>query len=214
VQRKVFRVERMFGGRVAARPVVAAAPHKVADPKAPQARAERPDAAADTVQSLKRELARLRDAVAHNKRELAALIGDGHERRMAHAAGKLGAAVEGMEKATVKILKSTEVIDDSAKALAAALKTDYERGLAQDIQDHVVKIYEACNFQDLSGQRIGHVIETLNKIEDQVEAMLDRHNGRLGEAPAAKPGHTLLNGPRLDGDSGHTNQLAIDEMFG
>jgi chemotaxis protein CheZ len=214
VQRKVFRVERMFGGRAAARPLGIAAPDQVADPKAAPARAEQPDADG-TVQSLKRELAFLHDAIARNKRELAVLIGDGRERHMAHAAGKLGAAVEGMEKATEKILKSTEVIDDSAKALAATLKDDYKRGLAQEIQEHVVKIYEACNFQDLSGQRIGHVIETLNKIEDQVEAMLERHNGQPGEAPAGKPfsGHALLNGPRLDGDSGHTNQLAIDEMF-
>ena len=153
------------------------------------------------------------DAIARTKRELSVLIGDGRERRMAHAAGKLGTAVEAMEKATEKILKSTEVIDESARALAATLKDDYKRGLAQEIQEHVVKIYEACNFQDLSGQRIGHVIETLNMIENQVEDMLARHSGQPGDAPAAKPGHTLLNGPRLDGDSGHTSQLAIDEMF-
>ena len=92
-----------------------------------------------------------------------------------------------MEQATEKILKSAEVIEDGAKALAAAMKTDYERGLAQEIQDHVVKIYEACNFQDLSGQRIGHVIETLTMIEDQVEGMLDRHQSRPCDRPAAKP---------------------------
>jgi chemotaxis protein CheZ len=210
VQHKVFRVERMLGVRAAARPMGIVAEDKIAAPKAPQ-----PDAADTTVQSLKRELALLHDAIAHNMRELTTLIGEGRERHMAHAAGKLGAAVEGMEKATEKILKSTEVIDDSAKALAASLKDDYKRGLAQEIQDHVVKIYEACNFQDLSGQRIGHVVETLNMIEDQVEAMLDRHKGRPGEAPAAKPvsDHGLLNGPRLDGDSGHTNQIDIDKMF-
>ena len=158
MQHKVFRVERMFGGRAAARPTGSAA-----QTKAPPAQGRAaPNAAAATVQSLKRELALLHDAIARNKRELAVLIGDGRERRMAHAAGKLGAAVEGMEKATEKILKSTEVIDDCAKSLAASLKDDYKRGLAQEIQEHVVNIYEACNFQDLSGQRIGHVIETLN----------------------------------------------------
>jgi chemotaxis protein CheZ len=211
VQRKVFRIERMYGGRAAARPMGIAADDKLAAPKAP-----RTDAADGTVQSLKRELALLHDAIARNKRELTVLIGDGRERYMAHAAGKLGAAVEGMEKATEKILKSTEVIDDSARALAATLKDDYKRGLAQEIQDHVVKIYEACNFQDLSGQRIGHVIETLNKIENQVEGMLERHSGQPDDAPAGKPfsGHALLNGPRLDGDSGHTSQPDIDKMFG
>jgi chemotaxis protein CheZ len=215
VQRKVFRVERMFGGRAAARPADATAPDMAADPKAAPARIKRPDADDTTVQSLKRELALLNDAVAHTMRELAALIGDNRERHMARAAGKLGAAIEGMEQATEKILKSAEVIDDSAKALAAAMKTDYERGLAQEIQDHVVKIYETCNFQDLSGQRIGNVIETLTVIEEQVEGMLDRHQGLPGDTPAAKPAchQTLLNGPRLDGDSGHTSQRDIDVLF-
>ena len=120
-----------------------------------------------------------------------------------------------MEKATEKILKSAEVIDECAKALAAAMKTDYERGLAQEIQDRVVQIYEACNFQDLSGQRIGNVIGTLTTIEDQVEGMLDRHQARPAGAPPAKPpsSPTLLNGPRLDGDSGHTSQQDIDVLF-
>jgi chemotaxis protein CheZ len=215
VRRKVFRIERTFGGHAAARLASAAEHHQANDLKALRAHAERPAAVDGAMQTLKRELALLHDAIARNKRELAALIGDGHERRMAHAAGKLGAAVEGMEKATVKILQSTELIDDSAKALAAAMKTDYERGLAQDIQDHVVRIYEACNFQDLAGQRIGNVIATLNMIEDQVAGMLDRCRGRPGDAPGAEPisGYGLLHGPRLDGASGHTSQGDIDVLF-
>src|SRR6202142_2579621 len=109
----------MFGGR-AARPTGIAAPDQAAEPKATPARAEQPDADG-TVQSLKRELALLHDAIARNKRELAVLIGDGRERRMAHAAGKLGAAVEGMEKATEKILISTEVVEERARGLSAKI---------------------------------------------------------------------------------------------
>jgi hypothetical protein len=59
VQRKVFRIERMFGGRAAARRMGIAAPDQVADPKAAPARAERPDDDS-TVQSHKRELALVR----------------------------------------------------------------------------------------------------------------------------------------------------------
>jgi chemotaxis protein CheZ len=119
-----------------------------------------------------------------------------------------------MEKATVKILKSTEVIDESARALAASLKNDYERGLTQDIQDHVVHIYEACNFQDLGGQRIGNVIATLTMIEDKVAGMIERCKVQPADAPVAKPAVPgLINGPRLDGASGHTNQSDIDSMF-
>ena len=204
----------MFVGRHAAAAEADEQHSLVAELKALRALVEQRDgSAADAVQSLKHELALIRDTIARNKRELGQLIGDGNERRMARAVDELRASVDGMDYATQKILKSVEVIDDSAKALAVAQKTDYGCGLTQDIQDHVVQIYEACNFQDLSGQRIGHVIETLNMIENQVEDMLARHSGRPGDAPAAKPGHALLNGPRLDGDSGHTSQLAIDEMF-
>jgi chemotaxis protein CheZ len=214
VQRKIFRIERMLDDRMAAQPLGTAAPAKLADPKAPRAPADRSDAADVSEPALRRELTLLQDTIARNNHELAALIGEDRERRLAQAAGNLGAAIEGMEKATVKILKSTEAIDDRAKALAAALKTDYLRGLVHDIQDDVVSIYEACNFQDLAGQRIGSVIAILNMIEDQVAGILDRGTSPSGDA-AAKPfsGNGLLNGPRLDGASGHNSQSDIDILF-
>src|SRR5471030_267237 len=122
-----------------------------------------------------------------------------------------------MDYDTQKILKSVEVIDESARALTATLKDDYKRGIAQDIQDHVVQIYEACNFQDIAGQRIGNVIGTMTMVEDQVATMLDRCNAIDGvsELPAGSaPARGLLKGPKLDGDDGHANQDDIDKMFG
>jgi chemotaxis protein CheZ len=222
VQRKLFRVEQMFaGGRASAAAVAPADQHHLVDElKALRALAERRDGnEASTVQSLKRELALIHDTIAGNKRELSLLIGDGKQRRMTRAAGELGAAVDGMEKATQKILKSVEIVDDSARALTATLKDDYKRGLAQDIQDHVVKIYEACNFQDLAGQRIGNVIGTLHMIEEQVAAMIARCNTVGGKAQSPAQANSasdcgLLNGPRLDGDPDHASQRDIDEMFG
>jgi chemotaxis protein CheZ len=165
---------------------------------------------------LARELAAVQDTIARNRRELAALIGDGKNPRFTRAAGELGAAVAGMEKATHKILHEAERIDEYARTLGSTLKTDYERGLAQDIQDHTVQIYEACNFQDLAGQRIAKVIDTLNLVEAQLSAMLARCDGRAAEGAA--PGHAaaggLINGPKLDGDSGHASQHDIDKIFG
>jgi chemotaxis protein CheZ len=222
LQRKVFRVEQMFaGGRAAtAAPDPAEQRHAIEQHKAPRALAERRDRHdVSAVQGLQRELALIHDTITRNKRELGLLIGDGKGRTMARAAGELGAAVDAMEKATDKILKSVEIVDESAKTLTATLRDDYKRGLAQDIQDHVVHIYEACNFQDLAGQRIGNVIAILISVEEQVAAMLERCNGIGGKAqsPAtAKPsaGRGLLNGPKLDGDCGHANQHDIDKMFG
>jgi chemotaxis protein CheZ len=174
----------------------------------------------DGTQDLKAELAHVTATIARTKRELAGLIGDHKERPterpMTRAAAELGAAVDGMETATQKILKSAESADDGARALAASLKTDYERGLAQDIQDHILHIFEACNFQDLAGQRIANVIATLNAIEQRVSGMIEHFDGAT-LAPAAPArignGRGLINGPRLDGDAGHASQREIDKLF-
>ena len=220
MQRKVFRIERMFsGGRVAAAEP-AEQPHVIDELKALRALAEhRDEQAADAVQRLTRELALVHDSIVRNKRELGLLIGDGKQRQLARGASELGAAIAGMEKATEKILQSVEVADESARALTATLRDDYKRGLAQDIQDQVVQIYEACNFQDLAGQRIASVIAILNTVERQVAAMLERCDGVGGETqsaatPMSSPGGRLLNGPKLDGDHGHASQSDIDEIFG
>ena len=199
VQRKVFRIEELVGGN--------ATRQRYADLDA-----------ADSARPVENELSGIQDIIACTKRELSALINDGSERRMSRAAGELGAAVEGMETATQKILASAEAIDECARALASALTDDYHHGLAQDVQDHVVRVYEACNFQDLAGQRIGKVIATLMMVEEQLTAMIERfQSGGGASGPAAEPHRTyagdLINGPRLDGASGHVTQQDIDAMF-
>lgn len=216
MRQKVFRIEQMLSSKRTTLPPARAEQRPAVDElKTLHAQAERRESP-DAAQTFKRDLSLIQDALAQHKRDLAALIGDGNERRMARVSGELGAAADGMEKGAEKILKSAEGIDDSAKALGAVLKTDYERGLAQDIQDHIVRIYEACNFQDLAGQRIGKAIVTLNSVEDRLALMLARCEGASVAPPAVKPsrGNGLLNGPKLDGDAGHASQRDIDAMFG
>jgi chemotaxis protein CheZ len=201
VQQKLFRIEQMVGDRRAHAPVRPAPLHAH-------------HTGIDDTASLKHELALLRALVARNVREIATLLSEGKERRLTRAAGELGAAVEAMEKATDKILQSAEQIDDCAKALAFAQMTDYERGLRQDIQEHVVALYEACNFQDLAGQRVGKVIATLALLEERLSDVVGhgKPTDSGGHASAAPP-HTLINGPKLDGDSGHASQRDVDAMF-
>lgn len=130
------------------------------------------------------------------------------------AAGELGAAVEGMEKAVQTILQSAEVIDDRAKALADVHRSGHERKLAEDVQDHLTRIYEACNFQDIAGQRIGKVIETLNAVD--VRGTRPTGNSADHQRAAERPERPkrLLNGPRLDGETDSVSQHDIDAMFG
>jgi chemotaxis protein CheZ len=219
VQRKIFRIETMMADR---RPLAAAyAEHRrETAPPRPQNKAReetQPREINDGDQHLKAELLLIRDTIARNRRDLGKMIGSADERHMTRATDELGAAIDGMETATQKILKSVEVIDDNAKALTASIKDEYKRGLAQDIQDHVLRIYESCNFQDIAGQRIGKVMATLAAIEEQVAEIMARCDGVAPAKPTARPAASsergLLNGPKLDNDTGHASQRDIDKMF-
>ena len=86
-----------------------------------------------------------------------ALRGD----RIARAGRELQAIVAGTEQATQTILQAAEEIDRSRRHAGRALKSEHDQGLAHDIQDRVVQIFEACNFQDLTGQRVAKVVATL-----------------------------------------------------
>ena len=208
MQRKVFRVEQPTGGRNTS-PAQPGSEDFIA--------VSEPRRLAETSPAIDNELTAIRDIVVRTKRELSALMNDGNDRRMARAAGELAAAVECMETATQKVLTSAETIDDCARALVSVLTDGYHHGLAQDLQDHVVRIYEACNFQDLTGQRIGKVIATLMMVEEELAGMIERcgiSKGSGRPAPAPEPdSSSLINGPRLDGDSGHATQQDIDLMF-
>jgi chemotaxis protein CheZ len=84
----------------------------------------------------------------------------------------------------------------------------------------VVRIFEACNFQDLIGQRVSKVLATLSFVEQRivhmveiwggVDAMNDQMHAAMAERDAVAP---ALHGPRLDGDSGHVTQAEVDAIF-
>ena len=92
--------------------------------------------------------------------------------------------------------------------------------MASDIQDQVVRIFEACNFQDLTGQRITKVVETLRFIESRVVRMMDIWGGlesfagiEFEPSPPGQGDRRLLNGPGLDGEEGRATQAEIDALF-
>lgn len=173
-------------------------------------------------QKLKSELDIIESAIADTKQELATIHITGFQGpEMARVANELDAVVEGTEQATQAILSAVEEIDQRAATLAGTLEGAHEQRLAQDIQDGVVRIFEACNFQDLTGQRITKVVSTLKFIEEHIARMMEIWGGidafaqYTPEAMAERAGDDkLLNGPKLEGETGHASQDDIDALFG
>jgi chemotaxis protein CheZ len=172
-------------------------------------------------EKLKVELDLIHDAISRTKREIAVLHGksfDGQE--MAKVNGELGAVVGGTEQATQQILEAAEAIDQAASAMAKVNSPEQQKILGEEIQERVISIFEACNFQDLTGQRITKVMTTMRFIEQHINAMMDIWGGVdaiRAHAPAiidTREGDAkLLNGPKLDGDAGHASQDDIDALF-
>jgi chemotaxis protein CheZ len=170
---------------------------------------------------LKVELDLIHDAISRTKREIAVLQGknfDGPE--MAKVNGELGAVVGGTEQATQQILEATEAIDQAATALAKVTSADQQKLLSEEIQERVVSIFEACNFQDLTGQRISKVMNTMKFIEQHIYEMMNIWGGIDAIKAHATPtvdtregDARLLNGPKMEGDVGHASQDDIDAMF-
>ncbi len=131
---------------------------------------------------------------------------------MTRIAHELAEVANTTELATQRVLAAAEEIDQATKNLSAALNGKFEQGLVQDIQDHIIRIFEACNFQDLTGQRISKVLSILNFVEDHVARVLE--DIARDSASARRDGSQYLHGPRLEKDSGHVSQTEIDKMFG
>lgn len=162
----------------------------------------------------------IRQAIDNTKNELATLqAGGARGARFNRATDELDAVVADTEAATEDILQMAENIDGAAISLVAELEGS-QKMVAQAIHSYATRIFEACNFQDISGQRIRKVVDLMVFIEERVSRMSNIWGGqeevtRLAETIAAdRTGdEALLNGPALADDENVVSQDDIDSLF-
>ncbi|VUX47532.1 Chemotaxis protein CheZ [Candidatus Defluviicoccus seviourii] len=169
--------------------------------------------------AMRDEVAALRRTIQRTKDELAALRA---KRALPVAVSvttnELDAVVEATETATNCILASAEEIDGAVRTLRAFCARDEEVSVLEEIAERVVRIFEACNFQDITGQRITKVVNTVKSVEASIDRMIDYLGGPAAFAEFAAPAEDpeddthLLNGPPLDIDS-KISQDDIDKLF-
>src|SRR5712672_1464018 len=130
------------------------------------------------MQKLKGELVIIHNAISRTKQEIATLHVTGfHGESMSRMTHELDAVVAGTEQATQTILDMVEDIDQFATSMIERAKNEGDQSLGRAIQDRVVKVFEACNFQDITGQRISKVVNTWKFIESHVEQMMEIWDG-------------------------------------
>lgn len=122
---------------------------------------------------------------------------------------ELEAIVQQTESATNTIMESAEQIMEADSSEPEAY--------AATVNEAVMKIFEACSFQDITGQRISKVVSTLEHVEGRVSKLVNilgvvegAHNTENIEEDIDE-NKALLNGPALDGEG--IDQSEIDNLL-
>jgi len=159
-----------------------------------------------------RELREIAGYIDSMRTEIGALqVNELKNSRIPSAGEELGAIVKATEQATNTIMECAEALmgaDDSDHAAYKAL-----------VDEKMMVIFEACSFQDITGQRVSKVVETLQHIEQRVVRFADVMkakdlDGFINDAERERSERKekfLLNGPQLAGEG--VDQSDVDKMF-
>ena len=173
-----------------------------------------PGSLEDTTALLQRHLMSISETIARTRQEIADLR---EQQESGRARDELHAVVQGTEQATHTILTVSETVDALARGIARRAQDEATREDARAIQAEMQTVFEACNFQDLTGQRISKVVRTIVDVEERVDEMLRLWSGAAPSPTRPKPDtrgeeESLLNGPALPGAAA-VSQDAVDAMF-
>jgi chemotaxis protein CheZ len=165
-----------------------------------------PDSNLDAALAACRDFARY---IAKARREIAQMRPhDLRAVKLPHAGQELNTIVEETEAATHTIMEAAEAM--------MALDSRDGANFKQAVDAQCLRVFEACSFQDITGQRIRKVVATLTLIEDR----LHRLQRILGpDVRDADPDHTelktgdaaLAQGPQRKGQG--IDQAAIDRLL-
>jgi chemotaxis protein CheZ len=138
-------------------------------------------------------------------------VNDMKNSRLPAAGQELGAIVKATETATDTIMTCAESVMAADASDPAAYKAM--------VDEKMMTIFEACSFQDITGQRIARVVETLQHIEQRVARFaqvmkakdLDGFLSDDERVRAERKERLLLHGPATDGQG--VDQQTIDKMI-
>ena len=119
-------------------------------------------------------------------------------------------ATDELDAIVLHTVNATTTILDACEAIDNAL----EHQLVDVAGAATAKIYEACSFQDITGQRVQKVVRTLQLIEVRISEILDVFGSATAQQsnlPPLQEENPLLSGPQKLGLA--MNQGAVDALL-
>ncbi len=165
------------------------------------------------VEKLKSELMGLFHYIKRVREEIAAISRpaekDYHFKSMAD---QLDAIVAATEKATNTIMATVE----KNGALIADLRTRVDDPVLDKLIENSNIIFEACSFQDITGQRVNKVVKSIKYVEERISSIVTVWGkAALEEVEVMENKKTedekLIHGPQHEGEG--LDQSTIDALF-
>lgn len=130
---------------------------------------------------------------------------------------QLDAIVEATEQATDTIMSTVETNETLLAEVRAGIEDAGLQTKIDQISANNMGLFEACSFQDITGQRITKVVNSVTYVEDRVNALINVRGKEEIERIEVQPEiemteeEKLLRGPALDGEG--ITQDEIDKLF-
>jgi len=169
-------------------------------------------------QHLKSELRSLFNYVQRVRQEIAAIdrpVED--ENQFGKMGDQLDAIVKATEEATNTIMAMMEKNEDALGKLRASITDADQIALLDQITENGMNVFQACSFQDITGQRVSKLVKSLTYVEDRVNALVDIWGKEALQSvevqvPEEKTeDEKLLSGPQMEGEG--ISQDEIDKLF-
>jgi chemotaxis protein CheZ len=170
------------------------------------------------IEVLQSELREMANSISETRADIATFQSDeASADRIEAATGELDAIVEATENATSSILAAAEEMQTISEKMREA---GIDVAFCDEVEMQTTEIFMSCSFQDLTGQRIMKVVNTLRFLEQRVNMMIEvwgiegtKEPGTLSvTAPGdARPDASILDGPAKDGEG--FSQVEIDAML-
>lgn len=167
---------------------------------------------------LRKELLGLFGHLQKIRKELASLNASGASGHFRSMSDELDEIVRATEGATNDIMNSVEDISAAVNE-ARGLDLDPAVSAIMDrIDDRVNCVFEACSFQDITGQRVSKVVNSLKFVEERIHSVIlswgkDELEDVVEEIREDHddPEKKLLNGPQMPGQG--VSQADVDSIL-
>lgn len=130
---------------------------------------------------------------------------------------QLDAIVQATEEATDTIMGCMEKNDEIVGKLRELITDEAQLALLDQITTNGNDVFEACSFQDITGQRITKVVKSVTYVEDRVNALIavwgkeEIDKIEVKAVTEKTEDEKLLQGPALEGEG--ITQAEIDKLF-